>query len=60
MIAMLAALVGVGIACSGAVAMFLELPASVAAMGTGAGMVASSLAGKALAKRYENGNAAGR
>jgi hypothetical protein len=60
LIAMLAALVGVGIACSGTVAMFLELPASVAAMGTGAGMVATSMAGKAFQKRYENGHAAGR
>ena len=55
LIAFLAAFVGIVIALAGAVAMFQDRAASVAAMGTGAGMVASSLAGKAFQKRYEQG-----
>ena len=56
LIAFLAALVGIVIALAGAIAMFQDRAASVAAMGTGAGMVASSLAGKAFQKRYEQGS----
>ena len=55
-IAFPAAIVGMVIALSGAVAMFSDAAAAGTAMATGAGMVAAVLAGKAVQARAENGH----
>ena len=47
------AMVGIVIALAGAVAMFLNLPASAAGMATGAGVVTAAMGAKAWQKANE-------